>query len=334
MFVRDRDDFAFDPEDPRSAYVVTWADSDDPGRRLVRMSWAAVPAIDTLASREHFDGGIPSSVAVDRDDADIVYVGTSLGTLYRSDDHARTWQRVLSAGWIGQIHACAGTVVSVQVSDSSFYRSEDSAQTWHAVGPLEGRRLVLFPVDVHDPDVIFAKAKTQYEDHVNVLQSSDGGRSWHALLDGAMTGGQIGPVAVDPSNPRAVAVGVHANLSGHVLVTEDGGQHWSRIRPVAQRPARDRAAVPGLRRPGPPVHDDARGPALPAAPAGLDVGGAGVLGARQAAGAVRAGERSTADPGGDRENRELRQANAILRKTSAYSAQAELDRRSDVCVDA
>lgn len=29
----------------------------------------------------------------------------------------------------------------------------------------------------------------------------------------------------------------------------------------------------------------------------------------------------------DRENRELRQANEILRKTSAYVAQAELDRR-------
>jgi transposase-like protein len=30
----------------------------------------------------------------------------------------------------------------------------------------------------------------------------------------------------------------------------------------------------------------------------------------------------------DRENRELRQANEILRKTSAYFAMAELDRRS------
>lgn len=29
----------------------------------------------------------------------------------------------------------------------------------------------------------------------------------------------------------------------------------------------------------------------------------------------------------ERENRELRQANEILRKASAYSAQAELDRR-------
>jgi len=30
----------------------------------------------------------------------------------------------------------------------------------------------------------------------------------------------------------------------------------------------------------------------------------------------------------ERENRELRQANEILRKASAYCAQAELDRRS------
>ena len=36
----------------------------------------------------------------------------------------------------------------------------------------------------------------------------------------------------------------------------------------------------------------------------------------------------------ERENRELRQANEILRKASAYFATAELDRRYKPCVDA
>ena len=54
-----------------------------------------------------------------------------------------------------------------------------------------------------------------------------------------------------------------------------------------------------------------------------------------AAGRARPGPAGWADDGGaerikalERENRELRQANEILRKASAYFAMAELDRRS------
>jgi transposase len=44
-------------------------------------------------------------------------------------------------------------------------------------------------------------------------------------------------------------------------------------------------------------------------------------------GASEAGERYQLEESLERENRELRQANEILRKVSAYFAQAELDRR-------
>ena len=69
-------------------------------------------------------------------------------------------------------------------------------------------------------------------------------------------------------------------------------------------------------------------------------GGEGRLHGRDAAAVGRQAERDRGERGGltseerarlkalERENRELRQANEILRKASAYFAAAELDRRS------
>lgn len=165
------------------------------------------------------------SLIVDPNDPDTLYLGTSGGEVYVSNDGAKTWssprRSIPFPGYVvdnlaidrsGRLWAACwglwgGGVIAV---------SEDGARTWERRdGTLEDFSVRAIAIDPHDANFVVVGGLT------GAYRSCDEGMSWEKISDLA----NIESLAIDPRTRDRIYVGTWRQG----WRTEDGGKTWSLI---------------------------------------------------------------------------------------------------------
>lgn len=164
--------------------------------------------------------GRVSAVASVASNPKIIVVGAASGGVWRSDNGGLTWtalfdeQPVNSVGavainqtypdilWIGTGEGATRNSASI---GDGMYRSTDGGRTWVKAG-LEGteriNRIALHPTD---PDIAYVSALgSLWNDGGDrgVYKTTDGGKSWTAVLSGPNERTGATDIKMDPSNPN------------------------------------------------------------------------------------------------------------------------------------
>ena len=163
-------------------------------------------------------GEVFSSVEMCPSDPSIVYAGTD-SSVYRSEDGGLTWTKVTGGpdGW-GPQGVRAGWPIDMQCDPQDINRvfannysggnflSEDGGVTWeNASDGYSGAQIIQVAADPFNPARVFAGGRS------GGWVSEDGGLTWGGIHNpgsmGALAGGEVAGVAVDPSQPNHILIG-------------------------------------------------------------------------------------------------------------------------------
>ncbi len=235
-------EFSPDPSDPLSVYMITQRDFQDTSKQLVRITWSGGPNQEVLGERTTFDGGVPSSVLVHPSQPRTLYVGTSKGDLFRSDDRGVTWLRLHhtppeNVPWDTEISlivvppAAPSTIyINDPMDPASLYRSFDEGQTWQRLVPEPEHYVRTLVAEPQNPQVLYlvggpkgyCPGGTVCPRGV-VYRSRDQGDSWESILQSYEPRSISEGLAVDPEDPNRIAAAAHEG----VYLTENGGRTWT-----------------------------------------------------------------------------------------------------------
>ncbi len=198
--------------------------------RLCRLLVALLLALPTLAtaawrSEGPFVANI-SDVAVDVTKPDTIYVATSGGGVWRSDDGGQTWtlpgDGMVNRGvrWIEVDPLNPATLwAGVEITGGSgFWRSPDRGKTWASVkvDPMSSAVGQQISFAASKPGIIFVPSTNLH------YRSADGGKTWQSFR---VPGQDAYAFAVDPKNPLTVWAGGRG--SGQSMSrSQDGGKTW------------------------------------------------------------------------------------------------------------
>jgi len=178
------------------------------------------------------EGGDVRKLAVVPDNPDRIFLGTSSGRLYVSDDRGHTWTRFAHLGegfdyvldnieidpTNTKIMYVAGW--SIEGQSGEIFRSHDGGQTWKSLEGIKGKSVRALHMAPSNPKVLVAGALD------GVYRSNDGGDSWKRISpENHASIKDIGSIAIDPKDPDTVYAGTF-----HLAwKTTDGGQNWHQI---------------------------------------------------------------------------------------------------------
>ncbi len=177
------------------------------------------------------DGGDVRSLAYDPRNPDRLFLGTSAGQLFVSNDNGRSWSRFVHLGE-GNDYVLdnmeiepSGTMYvaawSIERDGGDLFRSPDGGKTWQILAGMHGKSIRAMAVAPSDPKIIVTGALD------GVFRSRDGGESWqrispsnHAEIK------NIESVAIDTKDPDIIYAG-----TWHLAwKTENGGRNWHPIK--------------------------------------------------------------------------------------------------------
>jgi photosystem II stability/assembly factor-like uncharacterized protein len=179
------------------------------------------------------DGGDVRALASDPSRPNLVYLGTTDGHIFGSEDGGRHWQLL---GLLGATHNATVTAILVDPRNSDvlfastwtrekqgegggIYCSTDRGRSWRASG-LAGRAVRAFVAAPSDPDTLVAGALD------GVFRSGDSGRNWEMITpanDPELR--NFDSLAIDPQDPQIIYAGTF-----HLpWKTIDGGRDWIAI---------------------------------------------------------------------------------------------------------
>ena len=198
--------------------------SDDAG-----LSWQQTPAPELNANA--------SSVTVDPEDADIIYVSTSAGlrhSLYRSRDGGKTFDRLeIDAATIAIdpraaniLYAARAVVCSASsCTVGGIAKSSDGGATWQDTARVDSSNF-LPVIDPNDTRWVYSvgydlplEKKTG-----GLYRTSDGGATWPSLYEGLV---ELRSLAVDARSRLYVLNDYH--LTRTLLRSEDHGDSWTAL---------------------------------------------------------------------------------------------------------
>lgn len=179
------------------------------------------------------DGGDVRSLAYDPHNPDHIFLGTSTGTMFVSNDGGHNWSRFAHLGTgddyvldhialdsqnSKKIYVSAWSVENQQAGD--LFRSHDGGKNWEALPGMHGKSIRAMAIAASDSSVLVAGALD------GVYRSNDGGNSWTRISSSNQSEiKNIESIAVDPKNPNIVYAG-----TWHLAwKTSDGGASWQHI---------------------------------------------------------------------------------------------------------
>jgi photosystem II stability/assembly factor-like uncharacterized protein len=179
------------------------------------------------------DGGDVRALASDQSHPNFVYLGTTDGHIFGSQDAGRHWQLL---GLAGLAHNATVTAILVDPHDSEIlfastwtrekqgegggiFRSADRGRTWQASG-LSGHAVRALVAAPSDSDTLVAGALD------GVFRSRDSGKNWEMITpanDPELR--NFDSLAIDPQDPETIYAGTF-----HLpWKTVDGGRDWAAI---------------------------------------------------------------------------------------------------------
>jgi len=248
------------PADPATIYVASASGG----------IWKSVNKGTTW--RPIFEGQAVSTfgdLAIAPSDPRIIWAGTgeqqnrqstSWGNgVYRSTDAGETWTHLGLADTrhIGRVivHPTNPEIAWVaalgnlwQPSDArGLFKTEDGGATWAKVlyvDTLTG--VVDMAIDPSNPNTLYAAAYQRLRRTWGfngggpgsaIYKTTDGGRTWRVLTNGIPAGdkGRIG-LAISATEPLVLNALIQHGDSSGTFRTEDGGEHWTRVNTLNQRP--------------------------------------------------------------------------------------------------
>jgi photosystem II stability/assembly factor-like uncharacterized protein len=164
-------------------------------------------------------------LAVDPDDADVVYAGLREGGLRRTSDGGRSWVdcELPVPGVFSVAVSAADGAIYAGTEPSALFRSDDDGTTWReltALLELPSRPTWSFPPrpwtshvrwiapNPHDPDLLLVGIELG-----GLMRSIDGGASWHDHRPGAQ--------------PDVHSLAWHPRVGGRAYEAGGGGAAWS-----------------------------------------------------------------------------------------------------------
>ncbi|HZS26847.1 MAG TPA: YCF48-related protein, partial [Candidatus Angelobacter sp.] len=181
------------------------------------------------------DGGTVRSLALDPNNPDRVYLGTSAGTLYLSTDNGKSWSRFARLGSSAEMvldHIVidpsdsknmfvAAWNAQMPNSDGDLFRSQDGGKSWEIVADLHGKSLRALSISSANPKVLVAGALD------GIYHSRDGGHNWERISpENHAEIKNIESIAIDPQNADVIYAG-----TWHLpWKTDDGGKNWHSIK--------------------------------------------------------------------------------------------------------
>lgn len=179
-----------------------------------------------------------TALAISRPAPNLVYVAVADVGILRSVDGGRTWMRPkpgLPARNVDVLatHATQSKTVYAFVDGKGIYRSEDEGDHWRLMGagPKAGIVQLIHTDMPGSMQSGWLFAATRH----GAARSMDCFCGWR---DAGSVARSLNSIAYDPQQPRRV----YAAAGNELLVSEDGGEHWSARTPSA--PIRALAATP------------------------------------------------------------------------------------------
>jgi photosystem II stability/assembly factor-like uncharacterized protein len=178
------------------------------------------------------DGGDVRSLTFDPHNPDHLFLGTSTGTIFVSNDNGHTWARFAHLGSGDDyvidhmafdpqnsnfMYAAAWSVENQQAGDLFF--THDGGITWQTVPAMHNKSIRALTIAPSDSKTLVAGTLE------GVFRSMDAGHNWQKISASNSEIHNIESVAIDPRNPDVVYAG-----TWHLAwKTEDGGANWHHI---------------------------------------------------------------------------------------------------------
>ena len=168
-----------------------------------------------------FRGGRSGAVTGVPGKANLFYMGSTGGGIWKTTDAGNTWENISDGffgGSIGSIavsewdhnviYAGAGekTVRGNVSSGDGIYKSVDAGKTWKSIGLKNSRHVPRIRIHPKNPDVVYAAVLGDLYKSSNdrgVYKSVDGGASWKKVLFSNADAGAI-DLIIDPNNARVL----------------------------------------------------------------------------------------------------------------------------------
>ena len=196
-------------------------------------------------------------VAIDPKDANVWYVATAFGGLWKTTNRGITFTPLFDAG--GSFTLCCvaidpkdsnvvwlGTGENTSQRSAHFgdgvYKSTDAGRTWTRMGLASSEHIGRLLIDPRNSNVVYVAAQGPLFSaggERGVYKTTDGGRTWTAALTiSADTGAN--DLAFDPKNPdiiyasayqrrRAVGQLIGGGPEGGIYKTTNAGRTWTKL---------------------------------------------------------------------------------------------------------
>ena len=178
------------------------------------------------------DGGDVRSLAYDPHNPNRVFLGTSTGVIFVSDDGGHNWSRFAKLGAGDDyvldhiafdphnsktIFVSAWSVQDQNAGD--IFRTHNGGKDWETLPAMHGKSVRAMAVSASDNKVVVAGALD------GAYRSNDGGNNWQRISPNDGIVKNIESIAVDPKDPNVVYAG-----TWHLAwKTSDGGANWQHI---------------------------------------------------------------------------------------------------------
>ncbi|HST10420.1 MAG TPA: hypothetical protein VLL05_08575 [Terriglobales bacterium] len=179
------------------------------------------------------DGGDVRSLTYDPQNPDRVFLGTSTGVIFVSENGGKDWARFAHLG-SGDEYVLDHIVMNPQNTNTMFvsawsaqsqqigdvFRTTDGGKTWQTLPGMHGKSIRAMAMSASNPKVLVTGALD------GVFRSNNGGNDWERMSpSGHAEIKNIESIAIDPKDPNVVYAG-----TWHLAwKTADGGANWQHI---------------------------------------------------------------------------------------------------------
>jgi photosystem II stability/assembly factor-like uncharacterized protein/pimeloyl-ACP methyl ester carboxylesterase len=194
---------------------------------LSNQNQATPPGVNAWTSNWPAGAGGVYSLVVDPANSNIVYAGTSIGSVYKSTDGGSSWNQSSTGLTDTAIRALVidphnSSVLYAGTTSFGIYKSTNGGASWAVAntGLPTNNGVMALAIHPVNSSTLYAVSGPNFGD---VYRTTNGGGSWNAVLTGQGPLAQCASVAIAPTSP----VTIYAGSYGFVYRSTDDGVTWN-----------------------------------------------------------------------------------------------------------